>query len=112
DIFYLHGQDLDKKEEYIAAKVAWQKRAKTPRSQNNYIRSNETIFGEGPNYKARFIEDESELKTKIEAIKSLGLKTVLTSGSFDLLHIGHMKYLEKASTFGDILIVGVDSDEK
>ena len=40
------------------------------------------------------------------------MRIVLTSGSFDLLHVGHAKYIEKAAEYGDVLIVGVDSDEK
>lgn len=39
-------------------------------------------------------------------------KIVLTSGSFDMLHIGHCRYLCEAKKHGDILFVGVDSDEK
>jgi rfaE bifunctional protein nucleotidyltransferase chain/domain len=35
---------------------------------------------------------------------------VFTNGVFDLLHRGHVEYLEKASTYGDILIIGVNSD--
>jgi len=37
---------------------------------------------------------------------------VLTQGVFDLVHIGHARYCQAAKTYGDILIVGVDSDEK
>lgn len=44
--------------------------------------------------------------------KGLGLKVVLTQGSWDLYHVAHKKYIAKARSFGDILIVGVDSDEK
>ncbi len=39
-------------------------------------------------------------------------KIVLTSGSFDMLHIGHCRYLCEAKKYGDVLFVGVDSDEK
>lgn len=39
-------------------------------------------------------------------------KIVLTQGSFDMVHIGHARYAEKAKSYGDVLIVGVDSDEK
>ena len=46
------------------------------------------------------------------ALRTLGLKVVLTSGSFDILHEGHSMYLEAARRFGDFLIVGLDSDEK
>ena len=38
-------------------------------------------------------------------------KIVFTNGCFDILHIGHIKYLEKAKSFGDILIVGLNSDD-
>lgn len=39
-------------------------------------------------------------------------KIVLTQGSFDMLHIGHARYCREAKERGDVLIVGVDSDEK
>lgn len=39
-------------------------------------------------------------------------KIVLTQGSFDMLHIGHARYCREAKEHGDVLIVGVDSDEK
>jgi D-beta-D-heptose 7-phosphate kinase / D-beta-D-heptose 1-phosphate adenosyltransferase len=38
-------------------------------------------------------------------------KIVFTNGCFDLLHTGHVKYLEKSKSFGDILIVGINSDK-
>lgn len=47
-----------------------------------------------------------------ENIRGLGMKVVLTSGTFDLKHVGHDRYLEKARSLGDFLIVGVDSDAK
>lgn len=43
--------------------------------------------------------------------RSLGKKVVTTSGCFDLLHLGHVRYLERAKSLGDILIVGVNSDK-
>ena len=39
-------------------------------------------------------------------------RVVLTSGSFDLIHLGHVKYLTRAKELGDVLVVGVDSDAK
>jgi len=38
-------------------------------------------------------------------------KVVFTNGCFDILHVGHISYLEKAKSFGDVLIVGLNSDE-
>ena len=70
------------------------------------------LFGNASNFEARFIDNYQDLERKIAAIRELGLKIVLTSGSFDLLHIGHVGYIEKAKQYGDVLIVGVDSDEK
>ena len=37
-------------------------------------------------------------------------RIVFTNGCFDILHVGHVKYLQKAKSFGDILIVGLNSD--
>ncbi|MFH1509605.1 MAG: adenylyltransferase/cytidyltransferase family protein [Candidatus Nealsonbacteria bacterium] len=56
------------------------------------------------------IEDYSELKTIVDAHKTLQHKIVCTVGSWDMLHIGHLRYLIKAKEQGDILIVGTDSD--
>ena len=42
--------------------------------------------------------------------KSKGLKIVFTNGCFDLLHKGHLDLLKKSSKYGDILIVGLNSD--
>jgi D-beta-D-heptose 7-phosphate kinase/D-beta-D-heptose 1-phosphate adenosyltransferase len=59
----------------------------------------------------RYIPDYNNLKLVVEDLKRQGLRVVLTQGVYDLLHEGHAKYLEKALTYGDVLIVGVDTDE-
>jgi len=46
----------------------------------------------------------------IKDLKAKGKRIVFTNGCFDLLHIGHVRYLEKAKAFGDVLVVGVNSD--
>lgn len=43
--------------------------------------------------------------------RQLGRKIVFTNGCFDLLHVGHVKYLQKARNLGDLLILGLNSDE-
>jgi rfaE bifunctional protein nucleotidyltransferase chain/domain len=70
------------------------------------------IFGNGSSFDVRFVPDYHKLTTIVEALKSVGLVVVLTSGSFDWLHTGHYNYLERAKEFGDVLVVGVDSTEK
>ncbi|MGQ9901628.1 MAG: D-glycero-beta-D-manno-heptose 1-phosphate adenylyltransferase [Fimbriimonadales bacterium] len=43
--------------------------------------------------------------------REAGLQVVLTNGCFDLLHVGHLRYLQAARALGDLLVVGVNSDE-
>lgn len=50
------------------------------------------------------------LKAQVARLK-LENKIVLTNGCFDLLHVGHIRYLSEASKLGDILIVAVNSDQ-
>ncbi len=54
----------------------------------------------------------NQLPQFVERFRRDGKKIVLTMGSFDMVHIGHARYCEKAKNFGDVLVVGVDSDEK
>lgn len=53
----------------------------------------------------------SELKDIIEKEKRRGRKIILTNGCFDLIHVGHIRYLKEAKEKGDILIVALNSDE-
>jgi len=70
------------------------------------------IFGPGSNVAKRIFRDYELLTETVNYCKGLRLKIVLTSGGYDILHIGHNRYLEKAKECGDVLIVGVDSDKK
>jgi rfaE bifunctional protein nucleotidyltransferase chain/domain len=70
------------------------------------------IFGDTTNLKDRYVPDHKKLADMVKHWKRLGLKVVLTSGTWDLFHIGHAQYLERAKGLGDLLIVGVDSDKK
>lgn len=69
------------------------------------------ILSQGSNLKDRFIPRYRDLERVVKDLKRMGYKIVLTQGVYDMLHEGHARYLEKALSFGDILIVGVDSDE-
>lgn len=56
--------------------------------------------------------NQSQLKKKIEEIRVSGnsKKVVFTNGCFDILHVGHVKYLQEAKAQGDILVVGINAD--
>jgi D-beta-D-heptose 7-phosphate kinase/D-beta-D-heptose 1-phosphate adenosyltransferase len=69
------------------------------------------ILAPGANLKDRFIPDLKELKRVTEDLRRMGYRIVLTQGVYDMLHEGHARYLEQALSYGDILVVGVDSDE-
>lgn len=51
-----------------------------------------------------------ELKKTIQDLKTQGKKIVFTNGCFDLIHLGHVRYLKEAKKLGDVLIVGLNSD--
>jgi len=57
------------------------------------------------------IRNLDQIEKIVEKEKETGRKIVWTNGCFDLLHGGHVKYLEQARKFGDVLIVGLNSDE-
>lgn len=56
------------------------------------------------------ILDADNIKQQIAIIRKKGKKVVFTNGCFDILHLGHITYLQQASKLGDVLIVGVNSD--
>jgi cytidyltransferase-like protein len=49
-----------------------------------------------------------ELSDRCEKLRSAGKKIVATNGCFDLLHVGHVRYLQAARAFGDLLVVGAE----
>ncbi|HTP05671.1 MAG TPA: D-glycero-beta-D-manno-heptose 1-phosphate adenylyltransferase [Nitrospirota bacterium] len=51
-----------------------------------------------------------ELHPLLGILQAMGKKIVFTNGCFDLIHTGHTRYLAKAKSFGDILLVAVNSD--
>ena len=51
-----------------------------------------------------------ELSDRCEKLRSAGKKIVATNGCFDLLHVGHVRYLQAARAFGDVLVVGLNGD--
>ncbi|RLC45645.1 MAG: D-glycero-beta-D-manno-heptose 1-phosphate adenylyltransferase, partial [Candidatus Cloacimonadota bacterium] len=57
------------------------------------------------------IKSFDDIQTIVNRYKENGKTVVFTNGCFDILHVGHVKYLQVAKSFGDILIVGLNSDE-
>ncbi len=57
------------------------------------------------------IKSFEDIETIVDRCRNSGKKVVFTNGCFDILHVGHVKYLQIAKSFGDILIVGLNSDE-
>ena len=55
--------------------------------------------------------DRNKIAETCAKIRSGGRKIVFTNGCFDILHVGHVRYLTAAKSFGDVLIVGLNSDE-
>jgi rfaE bifunctional protein nucleotidyltransferase chain/domain len=56
------------------------------------------------------IKEREELRHVVEGLKKQGQRIVFTNGCFDILHQGHVFYLEEARRQGDCLIVGVNTD--
>jgi len=80
--------------------------------ENNSLTTDSGFFADASNFDLRYVPDYKAITEIVAALRVLGLRVVLTSGTFDILHEGHSMYLEAARGFGDFLIVGIDSDEK
>jgi len=52
-----------------------------------------------------------ELAARAETLRAAGRRIVVTNGCFDLLHVGHVRYLQAARSLGDLLVVGVNGDD-
>ena len=51
-----------------------------------------------------------ELRTERERLREKGRRLVFTNGCFDVLHVGHVRYLTRARSLGDVLVVAINSD--
>jgi len=56
------------------------------------------------------ILDRKTLVARVQAARQGGARIVLANGCFDVLHVGHVRYLEGARALGDLLVVGINSD--
>lgn len=58
----------------------------------------------------RMVIDISELSPVIMSLRQAGKRIVFTNGCFDIIHVGHVRYLSEARRLGDVLVVGLNSD--
>ena len=56
------------------------------------------------------IVSRDEVKKVVDKARAEGRKIVFTNGCFDIIHIGHIRYLKQAKALGDVLIIGLNSD--
>lgn len=59
----------------------------------------------------KYPEDRQKILNLLDYLRHSDVNIVFTNGCFDLLHIGHLKVLNEAKKYGDVLIVGVNSDK-
>lgn len=64
-----------------------------------------------PDYSAPILE-LGPIVSETETARAAGSVIVLANGCFDLLHVGHVRYLAAAKTLGDVLVVGINSDRQ
>jgi rfaE bifunctional protein nucleotidyltransferase chain/domain len=83
-----------------------------PHPEEEHMAVTSGILSPDVNFEDRLIPSLEEMTRTVTHLKGLGYRVVLTSGSFDLIHLGHVKYLARAKQLGDVLAVGVDSDAK
>ena len=63
-------------------------------------------------YSASRILDRNRLIARVAIARRAGARIVLANGCFDILHVGHVRYLEGARALGDLLVVGINADEQ
>jgi rfaE bifunctional protein nucleotidyltransferase chain/domain len=61
---------------------------------------------------SQHILDLEQLIERIKTARANGARIVMANGCFDVLHVGHIRYLEAAKALGDILIVAINADEQ
>ncbi len=69
------------------------------------------VLGPTPNAMHTKVITQDELAPLLAERRQKGQPIVFTNGCFDLMHIGHIRYLQAARNLGDVLVVGVNSDE-
>lgn len=60
----------------------------------------------------QIVLSREELIARVAAVRADGARIVFANGCFDVLHVGHVRYLAGARELGDVLVVGINSDEQ
>lgn len=104
------GYDIDKAVKFsnLAAGVVVGKLGSATATLNEIIEYESSLNKSTSDSHIKTLEEITLLS---EELKKRGKKVVFTNGCFDILHVGHVKYLEEAKSYGDILILGLNSDE-
>ena len=104
------GYDIDKAVRFanLAAGVVVGKIGTTTATLDEIIEYRSSLNKSTSDSHIKTVEEISILS---DELKKRGKKVVFTNGCFDILHVGHVKYLEEAKSYGDVLIVGLNSDE-
>ena len=103
------GYDIDKAVEFsnLSAGVVVGKIGSATATLNEIIAYESSINKSNSYSHIKTIEEIKKLSIEL---KNIGKRIVFTNGCFDILHIGHVKYLEEAKSYGDVLILGLNSD--
>lgn len=59
----------------------------------------------------RKLKNHDELRQIVQDLRAAGKKVVFTNGCFDIIHTGHVRYLNVAKGYGDVLVVAINSDD-
>jgi len=104
------GYDIDKSVKFsnLAAGVVVGKLGSATATLNEIIEYESSLNKSTSDSHIKTLE---EIELLSEELKKRGKKIVFTNGCFDILHVGHVKYLEEAKSYGDVLILGLNSDE-
>jgi D-beta-D-heptose 7-phosphate kinase/D-beta-D-heptose 1-phosphate adenosyltransferase len=104
------GYDIDKAVKFanLAAGVVVGKIGSATATLNEIIEYESSLNQSTSDSHIKTLE---EIELLSQELKSRGKKIVFTNGCFDILHVGHVKYLEEAKSYGDVLILGLNSDE-
>ncbi|MCH9741282.1 MAG: D-glycero-beta-D-manno-heptose-7-phosphate kinase [Epsilonproteobacteria bacterium] len=104
------GYDIDKAVKFanLAAGVVVGKIGSATATLNEIIEYESSLKKSTSDSHIKTLEEIALLS---QELKKRGKKIVFTNGCFDILHVGHVKYLEEAKSYGDVLILGLNSDE-